>query len=409
MNKNTNINKSQRLYFAQSWIGIVIIAVAVIVSFLLYFSKPTAEKTVPRIKASLVETMEVKRRDKPLVISAFGTVQPHRNLTVQAEVKGRIIQQSPNLDAGGILKKDEILLKLDPRDYIVDLEQSRAKVEKAEFDLIVEKGKKLIAEREWALLDTSLKQGGIGKNLALRIPHLREKEAALHAAQSSLEKSMVDLKRTLLRAPFNSLVLEEFVEVGQLILPQTKVATLVSTDEFRVQVSIPYEQLALVEVPVSGSSEKTPVTIIQDLGNEHKIKREGYVLRILGDLNPNGRMVQLLIVIDDPLDLKVKNTQKIPLLLGTYVEVQFLGPELENTFELSRKAIHEQNRIWIKSKDNKLEIRQVEILAGDKEVVTVRGGGLSEGDRVIISSLPAAIPGMDLREFSDAYQNNNGK
>lgn len=400
------IGKSTRRYYSQTWIGVGIVLAAVIASLTLYFLKPTPEKSIPQVKASLVESVEIERRNTPLTISAFGTVQPHRKLTVQAEVKGRIIEQSPNLDAGGILKNNEILLKLDPRDYIVAVEQSRAKVEKAEFDLIVEKGKKVVAEKEWSLLDTSLKEGGIGKNLALRIPHLREKEAALQAAQSNFEKSMVDLKRTLLRAPFNALVLEEFVEIGQLILPQTQVATLVSTDEFRVQVSIPYEQLALVDVPATGVDEKTPVTIIQDLGDNNKIKREGYVLRLLGDLNPNGRMVQLLIVIEDPLDLNVSSGQKVPLLLGTYVEVQFLGPQLKNSFELPRKAIHEQNKIWIKSNDNKLEIRTVEVLAGDKDSVTVRGDNLKDGDRVIISNLPAAIPGMELREFSEVFQNN---
>lgn len=392
--------------FSQTIVGIVIIFAAVLVAAALYFMKPSPEKGRPEIRPTLVETILVEKEDKALKVAAFGTVQPHRKLTVQTEVKGRVIEQSPNLDAGGVLQAGEIMVKLDPRDYVAAVEQNRAKVEKAEFDLIVEKGRKLIAEKEWQLLDKSLKQGGLGKDLALRIPHLREKESALQAAQSSLEKSLVDLKRTILRSPFNALVIEEFVEIGQLLLPQTKVATIVSTDEFRVQVSIPYDQIASVKVPTKSETEKTPVTVIQDIGSGETVKRQGYLLRLLGDLDPNGRMVQLLIVIDDPLNLENTESDVIPLLLGTYVEVLFEGPVIPNVVEIPRLAVREGGNVWVMNKEGKLEIRKVEILSGDKHQVII-GKGLETGDSIVVSSISVPLEGMELKNLSDVIQESD--
>ncbi len=171
--------------------------------------------------------------------------------------------------------------------------------------------------------------------------------------------------------------------------------------------SVPYEQLTWLEIPRTGDEMSAPVTVIQDLGDGQKIKREGYVLRLLGDLDPNGRMVQLLIIIKDPLDLEGNGSTKIPLLLGTYVEVQFDGPSVQGAIELPRKAIHEGNKVWIKSPENKLVIHQVELITGDKNSVTIRSDEINDGDEVITSTLPVAIPGMELRNFSEMFDNGN--
>ncbi len=353
------------------------------------------EKKSEREKPARIETITLKKETLQLPIIAYGKVQPHRNLSVLSEVKGKVIEQSPDLDAGGILKEGEIFLKLDPRDYVVDVEQNRAKVEKAEFELVQEKGKKLIAEKEWQLLDSSLKQGGLGKDLALRIPHLREKEAALHAAQSSLEKSLVDLKRTIFRAPFNALVLEEFVEKGQLILPHTKIATLVSIDEFRIKVSIPFNQLAFLNLP-KDKSPGMPVSVIRELGDGKELKREGSILRLLGGMDPNGRLVELLVVVKDPLNLEEGTKETMPLLLGSDVKIVFDGPETKGVAKIPVKALREENKIWIKSTKGTLEVRPVTVVAADKNTVYITGDAVKDGEEVITSSLPVAVEGMTL-------------
>lgn len=358
---------------------------------------PKAEIALLGNESVSVDTLKIKKEKVSVSITSEGIVKPHRKLSILAEVKGRIIEQSPNLDPGGILSEGEILLKLDPRDYVVDVEKNRANVEKAEFELILEKGKKLVAEKEWQLLDPSLKQGGLGKDLALRIPHLREKEAALHAAQSSLEKSLVDLKRTLIRAPFNSLVLEEFVEKGQVILPQTKVAEVVSTDQFRIQVSVPYDQLYSIFPKMKNSKEKVPVKVIEDLGSNKKLERDGYILRLLGGVDPNGRLVQVLVVVEDPLNLENHQTNQFPLLLGAKVKVQFGSTEVTNAIKLPKSAIHEDDRIWLKNKENKLDIKKVQIIKEDKDYVFIDGKEFEEGQQVIISDIPVSSLGMELR------------
>ena len=378
---------------------LVLVTAAAAVTAALYFNKPEVEKVVPTVKRpTLVETMTARPSDERVNIVAYGTVQPNRQLTLQAEVNGRVIEMSENLDAGGLVKEGEILLKIDPRHYVTAVEQEKAAVQRAEFELQVEEGQQLVAKREWELLEPSVKTNEIGKQLALREPHIKQKVAALSAAKSKLEKALLDLKRTILFAPFNGFVSDEFVEVGQLISAQTKIATLISTNEFRVQVSIPYDQLAWVQMPSAGS-QGSPVTVTQDLGGGQEIQRRGEVLRLLGSLDSNSGMVRLLVVIQDPLGLSSPDFNSVPLLIGTRVGVEIEGPILSQVFALPRVALRENDCVWVVSNDNTLEIRDVTIASRAKETVIVTGG-LNPGEKVVTSAIAVPVPGMELRTIS---------
>jgi len=403
-----------KVKFFQTVLGIVIVAATLPVAASFFLRHASAIEASSKLSAvdsvnqtldivtvsqpPAVETIKVVSGTKTLKVTAFGKTQPNRALTVQSEVKGRVIEISPNLEVGATLKEAEIMLKLDPTDYLNEVEQSRVKVEKAEFELIVERGRKHIAEKEWELLSPSFKEGGFGKDLALRIPHLREKEASLLGAQSALEKSLADLKRTVIRAPFNAIVLEEFVEMGQLVGALKDLAKIVSTDEFRVLVSIPYAQLSWVHAPEKTGDKGTSVDIVQELGDQKHVVRKGYVLRILGGVDPNSRLVQLLVGIDDPLNLRHSDSTTPPLLLGTHVEVIFEGPQIENAVEIPRLAIREGNKVWIATPAGKLEVRKVHIVSSDKYNVII-DKGLTSGEAVIVSELTEAHPGMVVREI----------
>lgn len=392
------LNISKRI--SQIIVGLAIIASAVVLSVILYLSKQEPKKIEETPLPSLVETITVDQKNTPVTITAYGTVRPSRELTVQSEVSGRVIEQSPDLDEGGILKEGQIILKIDPRNYLTIVEQEKAAVAKAEYELKLERGKKVIAEKEWQLLDPSQKTSDIGRELALRIPNILEKEAALQAAKSKLEKALLDLNRTVLRAPFNAVVTEELVEVGQLLSPQTNVATLVSTDEFRVQVSIPFEDLFWISFPKEDKDVGTEVKVIQDLGGGRIIIRQGNVIRLLGTLDPQGRMARVLVGIKDPLSLKKENQDKPPLLIDTYVQVQIQGSILKDVFVIPRKALREDNRVWVMNKDHELEIRDVTIANRTKDTIVI-SKGLHDQDKVIISQLPVAIPGMKLRSLEE--------
>ena len=380
----------------QALLPVLILGGGVIGARALIASRPAPQKAAPQAAATVVEVLTVHSEDIRAVISAFGTVRAHQELSVHPQVGGYVTQQHTSLTKGGLLQTGEVLLRIDPRAYTYAVEAQQGALAKAEFELQLELGKQVIAQREWELLEPSIETSEMGKQLALRKPHLREKQAAVAAAKSRLAKAQLDLQRTTLTAPCNAVVLEESVEVGQLVMSQTPIARLVCTDAFRVEVSVPMHELAWVNIPGPTQTSGSQTQIIRDLGNGLTAVRQGAVAGLLGDVSQNGRMARLLVLVHDPLSREQSPDPRLPLLLGEYVRVEIDGPQLTDVFVLPRGTLREGSRIWVKNAANQLEIRKVEVALSRHDSLLIQHG-LRDGDQVVTSPLPVALPGMALQ------------
>ena len=376
---------------------LLVIGLALLAAQALMFFGPTVPKASRAVKPTFVEVLTARVQDERAVIVAYGTVLGHRRLIVQPEISGRVVKLNPRVVIGGTLNKGAALLQIDPRDYRVAVDEQRAFLAKAEFDLKVELGNQAVAKREWSLLNPSAGEvNALSRQLALRRPHLKEKRIALVAAKSRLRKAQLNLQRTILRAPFNALALNESVEMGQLINTQSSVATLVGTDEFRVQVSVPIQQLEWISFPGAGHSQGASVRVIRERGSGEPVVRHGTVVELLGDVTQNGRMARVMVSIADPLELEKPARVRRPLLLGEYVRVEIEGPELHDVLVVPRDVIREGTRVWVKNAENQLEVRPVEVVLSRKDTVLI-SQGLRDGEEIITSQVPAAIPGLLLQ------------
>ena len=381
---------------------LLVIGLALLAAQALMLFGPTVPKTSRAVKPTFVEVLTARVQDERAVIVAYGTVHVHQRLIVQPEINGRVVKLNPRLVLGETLNKGATLLQIDPRDYRVAVDEQRAFLAKAEFDLKVELGNQAVAKREWSLLNPSAGEvNALSRQLALRRPHLKEKRIALAAARSRLRKAQLNLQRTVLRAPFNALVLNESVEIGQLINTRSSVATLVGTDEFRVQVSVPIRQLDWISFPGAGLPQGSPVRVIRERGGSEPVVRQGTVVELLGDVTQNGRMAQVLVSLADPLELEKPAKGRRPLLLGEYVRVEIEGPELHDVIVLPRDVIREGTRVWVKNSENQLDVRPVEVVLSRKDTVLI-SQGLRDGEAIITSQLPAAIPGLLLETIDES-------
>lgn len=371
-----------------------LIAGATLIAFLLIVSRKEPERTQPKEPVTPVRTFVARQASEQLRLRVYGTVQEHRRLSLGPEVGGRVVEQSEKLFVGGLFEEGELLLRVDPRDYETVIEQEEAAVARAEFDLKQERGRQIVARREWELLDPELTSTELGRELALREPQVAEKQAALEAAQGRLEKARLDLARTELRAPFAAQVLEESVELGQIVNPATPIVSLVGTSEFRVQLSVPVSRLPWLKLPTD-SEPGARVWVIQDLGDKQQVEREGRIVRLLADLEPQGRMARVLVSVKDPLGLHSEQLRASPLLLGAYVRAIVEGPIVENVFRIPRSALREGGELWVRKADDSLELRHVRPLFSYENEILL-SEGLEDGDEVILSSIPLPVPGMKL-------------
>ncbi|NCG19914.1 MAG: efflux RND transporter periplasmic adaptor subunit [Rhodobacterales bacterium] len=354
--------------------------------------KPTAQRSDPAVVAPLVEVVVVEHSDQPAQVRARGTVAPAQRVVVIPQVSGELKFVAPQLIPGGRFAKGEVLARIDSRDYQLGVRGEQSRVHQAELELKLEHGRQLIAKREWELLGGGRDESSAP--LALRKPQLANVELAVDAAKSGLDRAELALERTRLRAPFNAMVVNESVDLGQVVGPQSQVATLVGTDQFWVNVAVSIDDMSLIVLPSEGQLGSLAL-VQQSIGNGKFIEREGNVLQLGGELDPQTRTASVLVAIDDPLA-----GDGLPLLPGAFVDVTLYGTGVSEGFVIPRRALHGGDQLFVVSKDNTLERRTVALVWGNEGLVSV-GEGLNNGDQVIVSTVTAPIEGMLLRVLSD--------
>ena len=260
--------------------------------------KPKPEKQARAEQITSVEVIEAQRTEQVARIYATGVVEPARQVTLSPEVAGRVTFVGANVVPGGRVTKGQTILRVDSRDYQLGVEQTEAQVEQAKLNLELELSQQNVRKKEYALLGN--KDVKVSP-LALREPQVRTAEVAVKAAESGLRRSQLALERTILRAPFNAMVINEQVEVGQVAAPGAPVATLIGTDRFWITTQVPVERLAYLQLASDGG-EGSEVAVIQDLGSEGQLVRKGRALRLKGGLDPATRTAQVVVAVDNPLD-----------------------------------------------------------------------------------------------------------
>jgi RND family efflux transporter MFP subunit len=384
-----------------------------IIGFILHFLLPIAAlacgiaitvylmKTSPEAKpgkrpptATLVEVQKAMVMPQQAIISGMGEIVPAREIELKPRVSGEIIQLSEEFIPGGYFLAGEKILKIDPVDYTLVLLQLESEAAKAESDLSLEMGNQRIAEKELAILNESVSP--VEKALILRKPQLDKLQASKDFAEAKLSQARLNLQRTEIEAPFNSVINSRNVNLGTRVTESTVLAHLVGTDSFWLRLTLPVDQLQWVNIPTTNDEEGSTVRIYSQQGNDATSFRTGKVIRLAASLEEQGRMAQLLVSVDDPLCRKEENRGKPQLLLGSYVRAEIEGKTIENGITIDRANIHDGSHIWLMDKDGSLEIRPIEITFRNREKVIVKDG-ISAGERIITSALASPIAGIPLR------------
>jgi len=310
-------------------------------------------------------------------------VMAARNIELKAQVSGEIVKTDANWIEGGRLAEGTTILELEQADHRIGLQRAEAELAQAQSELALEMGRQDVAKREWELLGEEEDPRDL--DLALRVPQLKSARARVAAAKARVEQALLSLERTEIKAPFNALVVMRRVNRGDQASPQSSLGTLVGTDAYHARVSIPVDQLKWVELP-SRNQQGSEARVYLPDGSV----RDGRVIRLLGDLEPRGRMARLLVEVLDPAN------GDPPMLLDSYVRVEIEGRTIPKAYLIGRDRCREGGEIWLLKPDNSLRIAAVHPIWSDRESVIIRAD-IQPGERLITSDLSAAIDGMALR------------
>jgi len=383
--------KRSRIYLSIV-LSIAVLAAGVVGTAYIGKNAPKARKRPPEKMTPLVQVSSVHPDTHKVVVAAMGTVIPAREIILESRVAGEIVAIHPEFTVGGFLDKGSEILRIDPEDYQLAVTLAQAKIKDSESVLKVVQEEAAASEEEWRLLYKANPQGYKIPALVAKKPQLEAAKAKLAADGADLQKAKLNLARTRIRAPFNAIVRAKQVDIGSQVSSQEHLAELVGTDTYWIRASIPIDRLSWILIPGNPAGSGARVRISYRNGYE----LAGTVIKLLGDLETEGRMARILVEVQDPLGLKIKGKYQLPLLIGEYVRIEIEGRELQNVYRIPRSALRDDSNIWIASDDGRLEIRSVKTLWRDAQTV-VLAEGLEPNSRLIVSDLAVPVNGMPVK------------
>jgi HlyD family secretion protein len=201
----------------RQWIVVGALAALIALPVVLKLSRGGTEK--------LVSIERVTRHALTPTVLASGTLTYESQVTLAPEVTGRV--KEILVEEGDQVKRDQLLMRLDPAAAQAAIEQSKAQVRQArlnierrqvDHDSQVTKVKRFEALREQGMVDAnSLEELTSARDLAE--VDLRTSREALSQAQAQLSQAEEMLAKTEIRSPLDGKVTAIYVKVGQTAVP----------------------------------------------------------------------------------------------------------------------------------------------------------------------------------------------
>jgi len=189
--------------------------------------------------AAKVETVPIEVRRMPRYLTLTGTVLADRQSEVAANVSGRIV--AALVERGQAVKQGQTIAIVDAREAAFSTTAAVAQSKAAESQV-------RLAESDCQRADALLEKGAVSK-----AEYDRQKtgcQAQLYNASAARANADLATKRagdTTIRAPFDGIVGERYVNVGEYVQAMTKVASVYRVDPARIQISVPEQAIALIK------------------------------------------------------------------------------------------------------------------------------------------------------------------
>lgn len=433
-------------------IGVLVFAALLVVLFMLFSPSPKRRSGSELVK--VLKAVPVKLGNVELKLTGYGTVEPIQEVTLSSELKGRITMKSVDLKEGQLLKKGEILAKIEATDYEITLQKASAEVSRLRSELIqlnqyikdwkeelekeknilalcvsdyhrqlklqrrgasakksVEAAQRIVVTQRKALINT---QSNINQK-SLQVAIL---QASLKSAIAQEKQASINLERSVIRSPFDGRLKTLYIDHGELATPGTKLFDIADDTKLEIPVSLDASEVAYAMGMIKNESDKQysnwfkipenrKVQIQWTEGTDLCIW-EGRIERVK-DFCAETRTVTFIV---RPVKFLKGSSGYFPLLSGMFCKVSFSGIILKNAATASWLAVQLDGNAYVINREGRLEQRKIKVFPTKSEEAIIYNG-LKTGDFLVVQRLPRGlIIGMKVRAVNPktglAYKKTDG-
>ena len=353
--------------------------------------KPKPETKTEPPRAAPVLTAIAQTSSVQLSVHTQGEVRPRAEISLAAQIGGKINYVSPNFLEGAQFNKGDVLLRLESTDYDLRVTQSQANVAQAQTVLTRELSEADIARLDWEDLGE-----GKATPLSLRQPQVAEARAKLAAANAALQEAMLGQSRTAIYAPFDGRIREKTVAIGAYISPGQKLGQIYGVSIADVKLSLTDADLAKLGLGIGFKASRARpgphVIFSATIAGESHIWH-GIITRTDSGYDSATRILYAYAEVKDPYGKGSDNGT--PFASGLYVDAKIAGRDIETSIVVPRNALRGTDRVFVANNDGTLSIRTVKILSSSRDQVVI-ASGLDDGETVITSPVRGVAEGMKI-------------
>lgn len=333
-----------------------------------------------------IEVVSAQPAPYAIELRVMGEIRPARELTLAAEVPGRVVSLAPGLQIGARFEAGAELVRLDDADARQALAAAAAEQARARAALEIAEAEAVSALADWESLGE-----GEASPLARHEPQRALAEAQVAASAVRLDQAKTALERCVIVAPFAGSTVQRWVEIGSVLAPGQALARVQSALEFEARLPLSLAEFDLLGLRLGEALPPLAVELTAEVGGS-RARWSGRLSRVEAALDPHDRTLfvraELMLA-----------SESLPLS-GLFVTGSIAGPQLTEVTRLPRGALRASHEVLVVDAENRLRRRTIELVQILEDDIFVRG--LRTGERVCALPPPIVAEGMTVRVAAPA-------
>lgn len=320
------------------FIKTAIFIIAVILLLFSFSAKESNQELVETTPVTIpVSVLELEPGDFRPSITLMGEVVPQWQTIIKTQVYGQIEFISPQFRVGEIIENDDVLIMLEDHQLNVNIAEAELRLINAKMSLLNEES----LQRK-AFLEAARKE--------------------VDVAGKQLESAREEFKKSIIKSPYKGLIVERFVNEGDVLFAGDQVALLYGTEKSIISIFLDARQWNFL--PDNFNDIEVSLINRENMNQwTASVTREGQLLKQESRLRP------LFIEIANPLELDP------PLLTGTFLSVQLRCGYIKDLLEIPESALTNSGCIWF-MKNNQIQSVKVEPLFRENNNIYIKRPGI---------------------------------
>jgi multidrug efflux system membrane fusion protein len=331
---------------------------------------PGEERAIP------VQLAAVERKDLPIWVEGLGTVAAFQQVTVRAQVDGRL--DEVKFTEGQVVKTGDVLAQIDPRPFLVQLHQAEGALarDKAQLEISRRNVERYKSLHEQNLVAQQQVDQYIGESGQL--------EGAVRIDQAQIESAKLQLDYAQVKSPLDGITGVRQVDAGNLVHPADANGLVVITaiDPAAVFFTIPQDRLPQVSAALARGD--VPV----QLSNRDGTQQLGVGKLLVLDNQINQATASLR------LKAQIANPDR-RLWPNEFVKARMLADTRKAAIVVPAVAVQQGpsgSFVYVVGPDHTAQLRPVQLDLTTEDVAVI-GKGVQPGEQVVVEGQNQLRPG----------------